>query len=570
MRRKTALSLLLLPSALGVAAFFLLPLLLVLGSSLGEGGFACYARTLRNPMFRLGAGNFLLFSLVAMATAMAVSLGLALLLRRMGRGAGPLLFCLLLPFVVPSGSTAFFWNSVFGLHGVINRLLYQWGLPVVMWDSTRAGILIPVVIYLWRSCGFFALVLLVGLRQIPEGYYQLARLEGAGRWTLFRRVTLVYLTPTLLVTLLLAFMATFCISRELFMLFGSYPGRPLYFFQHFIANQLVSMDLPVLSAAAVLVICAVALAALPLWRGGERTFAAFQGRGEWNAPERARRPGRGEAVLALLLAVLFLLPVLFTLATSLMPAAEAAGRYSPQLLEQNAGSLSRGGLHFVEPAIFPARPTLEQYAGVLLDPVYLRQFWNGVALLLPILALHLAVSVPAAYALFRARGRWARVLLPVYLLLTLLPPQVMLTPQYMLFRHLPDALAPLAVILPAAFAPVGACLIRLQLQGFPAQCVEAAQLDGAGEWRSFTRVVLPGMRGSVAVLIIYLFAEYWNLVDQAVVFLGGEYRLPLSVALSDMLGTGLGVLSAGSVICLLPAVLVFAACLLWLRQLAAE
>ena len=80
MRRKTALSLLLLPSALGVAAFFLLPLLLVLGSSLGEGGFACYARTLRNPMFRLGAGNFLLFSLVAMATAMAVSLGLALLL----------------------------------------------------------------------------------------------------------------------------------------------------------------------------------------------------------------------------------------------------------------------------------------------------------------------------------------------------------------------------------------------------------------------------------------------------------------------------------------------------------
>ena len=59
-------------------------------------------------------------------------------------------------------------------------------------------------------------------------------------------------------------------------------------------------------------------------------------------------------------------------------------------------------------------------------------------------------------------------------------------------------------------------------------------------------------------------------MDQAVVFLGGGYRLPLSVALSDMLGTGLGVLSAGSVIYLLPAVLVFAACLLWLRQLAAE
>lgn len=567
MRKKNrALTLFLLPGALGVAGFFLLPFLLALRRSLADGGLVNYAATLQNPMFRLGVQNFLFFAAIAMPAAMAVSLGLALLLRRMGKGFGPLLFCLLLPFVIPSGSTAFFWNSVFGLNGVINRLLYQNGLEIVQWDSTGYGILIPVVIYLWRFCGFFALAFWAGLRQIPAEYYELARLEGAGSRVLFCRVTLVYLAPTLMLVLLLAFAAAFRISRELFMLFGSYPSRPLYFLQHFLGNRLESMDLPVLSSAAVLVTAGVTLAVLPLWLAGRRTVDSFQKRGEWNAPPGGHGTGRGEAAAALLLALLFLLPVLFTFCNSLMPAAEVLGRYSPRLLEQNAGSLCRGGLHFVEPALLPGRVTLEQYAGFLLRPAYLRMFWNSVAMLLPILLLHLAVSAPAAYAFLRAESRWVRWGLGIWLLLTLIPPQVMLSPQYILFRGLGLVGGCLPILLPAVFAPIGACIIRLQLQGFPRECIEAAQLDGAGELRIFTRIVLPEIKGSVAVLVIYAFAEYWNMVDQAVVFLRDENRLPLSVFLSDMLHTDPGVLSAGSVVYLLPALLVFAACLLWLRQ----
>lgn len=570
MRKDRALAPLLLPSALGVALFYLLPFFLALRQSLtGQGGgfsLARYGEALGNPMFRLGAGNFFLFALIAIPAATALSLGLALLLRGTGRGFSLLFFALLLPFVVPSGSTAFFWNSVFGLNGFINRLLFRQGMEIVLWDSSRWSILIPVVLYLWRFCGFFALLFFVGLRNIPEEYYEIARLEGAGRFTLFRKVTLVYLAPTLIIVLLLSFVCTFRISRELFMLFGKYPDRNLYFFQHFLNNQLGSMNLPILCAATVLVTLAAALVVLPLWRAGKRGSDSFVMRGEGNRPYRPRRQSGGHTLLVLALAALFLLPVLLTVSNSFMSPAEVTGRYSAAVLPQNAGGLARGGLHFVEPALLPAQGTVRQYAAFLLEPAYLRMFWNSVGMTLPVVLLHTAVSVTAAYAFFRAGSGGMRGLFALYMLLMVLPVQVMITPQYVFFRVLGLTDSWLPVMLPAIFHPIGVYIVRLQLQGFPWECIGAARLDGAGEGRIFSQVVLPNLRGSVLLLLLYTFAETWNLVDQAVVFIRGCYRLPLSVFLSGMLQGDLGLLSAGSVLYLLPPCLFFITCLLWFRE----
>ena len=570
MKKNRALTRLLLPSALGVGGLYLLPFFLTLCQSLtGPGGglsLVRYGEALMNPMFRLGAGNFFRFALIAIPAAMVLSLGLALLLRETGRGFLLLLFSLLLPFVAPSGSTAFFWNSIFGLNGLINRLLFQQGLEIVLWDSSRWSILIPVVLYLWRFCGFFALLFLVGLYNIPEEYYEIARLEGAGRLTLFWRVTLVYLAPALVIVLLLSFICTFRISRELFMLFGRYPDQNLYFLQHFLQNQLGSMNLPILCAATVVVTLITALAVLPLWRAGKRASDSFGMRGEGTRPFLSRRQRRGRTLLVLALAALFLLPVLLTVSNSFMSPAEAAGRYSPAVLPQNAGGLARGGLHFVEPALFPSRGTVSQYAAFLLKPAYLRMFWNSVGMSLPVVLFHVIVSVTAAYAFFRSGSRGMRGLFAVYMLLMVLPVQVMLTPQYLFFRMLGLAGSWLPVLLPAIFHPIGVYIIRLQLQGFPQECVEAAQLDGAGEGQIFTQVVLPNLKSSVLLLAVYTFGEAWNLVDQAVVFIQDGYRLPLSVFLSSMLQKDLGLLSAGSVLYLLPPCLFFLTCLLWLRE----
>ena len=153
-----------------------------------------------------------------------------------------------------------------------------------------------------------------------------------------------------------------------------------------------------------------------------------------------------------------------------------------------------------------------------------------------------------------------------FMLLMVIPIQVMITPQYVLFQslHLENSYWP--IILPALFHPVGVFIVRLQMQGFPQECIEAAQLSGAGEFCIFRKVLLPNIKGAVAVLVVYTFAEYWNIVDQAVVFISNQNRFPLSVFLSHILQTDMGVLSAGSVVYLVPACLVFGICLLGIKD----
>lgn len=569
MKRRPALALLLSPCLLGVGLLFGVPFCIALWRSLAAGP-GSYLQALTNPMFRLGTRNLLRFLLLAIPGTTALALWLALLLRRLGRGFWPLLAAMLLPALLPSGSTAFFWNCILGVNGVINRLLYQWGQEIVLWDSGRWSILLPAVLYLWKFCGLLTLVFWVGLGNIPREYYELARLEGAGPWTLLWRITLTYLTPSLMLALLLGLMSAFRISRELLMLFGRYPDDGLYLLQHFLAGQLEQMNLPVLGAAAVLVAGALLMAAVPLWRAGQRTYDSFTQRGEWNLPAPGQGRGQKRAlVIATVAAVLFLLPVLFTAANSLLPAGEAAARYSPVVMPENAGGLARGGLHFVEPVLLPGRLSVTQYRDFLSSPAYLRMFWNSVALTVPAVLLHLLVSAAGAYGFFRLRGRRMELVFGACLLLMAIPAQVMVTPQYLFFRELGLEKSWWAVVLPAVFHPAGVCLLRLQLAGFPPECIDAARENGAGELQVFTRIVLPGLREGLMLLAVYTFAECWNGVEQAVVFLHG-YRLPLSVPLARLLREDIGILSAASVVYLAPVLLIFLGCLLELRQSAGE
>ena len=145
MKRSPALALLLSPCLLGVGLLFGVPFCIALWRSLAAGP-GSYLQALTNPMFRLGTRNLLRFLLLAIPGTMALALWLALLLRRLGRGFWPLLAAMLLPALLPSGSTAFFWNCILGVNGVINRLLYQWGQEIVLWDSGRWSILLPAVL----------------------------------------------------------------------------------------------------------------------------------------------------------------------------------------------------------------------------------------------------------------------------------------------------------------------------------------------------------------------------------------------------------------------------------------
>lgn len=139
----------------------------------------------------------------------------------------------------------------------------------------------------------------------------------------------------------------------------------------------------------------------------------------------------------------------------------------------------------------------------------------------------------------------------------LMPTQITLVPNFVVAGWLNIRESYLAIILPAMFHPLGVFLLRQQLKNFPKECMEAAFLDGAGPWQAYRSIVRPNLTSVVAAMLVLLFADNWNIIDQAVVFLKELYDYPLSVYLGQAVQGDPGTFFAVSVFYLIPSLLVF-------------
>lgn len=565
MNEKRLWKLFLLPSLGGVLVFYLLPFVLSLYYGMIDNmgsrqfvGLQNIVETLKNPMFLQAAGNTAVYLGLSIPLILLFSLGLALLLHR---GNRTLLFALLVPLVLPSGVTAFFWNAIFSAGGLINKMLYLLGLPLVNWKTSAVAIVIPVILFLWKNTGLITAIMLIGYSRIPREYYEIVAGEGATPRVCFYKVTLPYLAPTLFLSGLIAVIQSFKVFRELYILFGAYPNPHLYLLQHYMNNQFSSLNLQKLSAASHILFALMAAVILLTYLMQKQLSDRFTS--VELSPTKMLSTGKKTSTLAgkLVLwstAAMSLFPLLFTVTNSFLSPQEVVNRYSSQVLPGNADSLARDGLHFVQMTLLPTEPTLAQYKEFLLQsPAYLRMFWNSVLLIVPILLGQLVVSVLAAYAFERSRWRYKEAAFAIYLVILLMPMQVTLVPNYITADLLGLLNSYWAIILPAIFHPLGVFLLRLQMKGFDKAWVEAAQDCGASEWQIFRQVILPNLRPGIMVVLVLTVAEYWNIIDQAIVFLDSTVKQPLSVSLSQMLAGESGIFFAASCIYVLPVLLVF-------------
>lgn len=565
MNEKRLWKLFLLPSLGGVLVFYLLPFVLSLYYGMIDNmgsrqfvGLQNVVETLTNPMFLQAAGNTVVYLGLSIPLILLLSLGLALLLHRSN---STLLFALLVPLVLPSGVTAFFWNAIFSAGGLVNKILYLLELPLINWKTSAVAIIIPVILFLWKNTGLITAIMLIGYSRIPREYYEIAAGEGATPRVCFYKVTLPYLAPTLFLSGLIAVIQSFKVFRELYILFGAYPNPHLYLLQHYMNNQFSSLNLQKLSAASHILFVLMAAVILLTYFLQKRLSDRFTNveLSPTKVLVAGKKTGRlaGKMVLWTA-AVAALFPLLFTVTNSFLSPQEVINRYSSQMLPGNAGSLARDGLHFVQMTLLPTEPTLAQYKEFLLQsPEQLRLFWNSVLLIVPILLGQLVVSVLAAYAFERSRWKYKEVVFAVYLVILLMPMQVTLVPNYITADLLGLLNSYWAIILPAMFHPLGVFLLRLQMKGFDRSWVEAAQDCGASEWQIFRRVILPNLRPGIIIVLVLTVAEYWNIIDQAIVFLDTTVKQPLSVSLSQMLAGESGIFFAASCVYVLPVLLVF-------------
>ena len=254
-------------------------------------------------------------------------------------------------------------------------------------------------------------------------------------------------------------------------------------------------------------------------------------------------------VFLTVLGIFFCTPVLFLLTGSV------TSRYE---LGQYLAPLSDAAKGFVYWKWMPDYPAFSHYENVLLfTPQFYVVFWNSVKITAFILAGQLLVAVPAAWAFAIYPFPRRRQLFTVYLVLMLMPFQVTMLSSYLVLNGLHLMNTHGAVILPAVFSAFPVFLIYRSFCGIPKELLEAARVDGAGEWQIFWRMGIPLASGGILSSAVLGFLECWNLIEQPLAFLKDQSLWPLSLYLPEISLDQAGYAFVASVITLIPALFVF-------------
>lgn len=255
---------------------------------------------------------------------------------------------------------------------------------------------------------------------------------------------------------------------------------------------------------------------------------------------------------------LFCAPVLFLLSGSIM------SRYE---LSKSLLPLMTGQEELITWAFFPRYPTFEHYARILFQtPQFFVVFWNSMKMVCLILMGQFFIAVPAAwaFAVYQFRGR--KLLFTLYIVLMLMPFQVTMLSSYLVLHRLELLNTQGSIILPAIFSAFPVFLIYRDFCSLPRGLIEAARIDGAGEWMIFRKIGLPLASGGILSAGVLGFLEYWNLIEQPMAFLEDQTLWPLSLYLPEIGPEQAGYSFVAAVITLIPAVFVFLAGREYLEQ----
>ncbi|MCL1878293.1 MAG: carbohydrate ABC transporter permease [Defluviitaleaceae bacterium] len=248
-----------------------------------------------------------------------------------------------------------------------------------------------------------------------------------------------------------------------------------------------------------------------------------------------------------ILAAGFMLPLVITFTNAFMTETEIFLNYNTSLSVFDV--IDGVERRFVPVRLVPREITLGQFRAVLVDqPAFLMLLVNSIRITAPVVVFNLAVSLLTAYGFTSWKWKHKEILFFVYIVVMLMPLQAVLVPNFIIAERLGISQSYWAIIFPGIFAPFGTFLLRQSMGAIPEANFEAARMDGAGEIFIFIFVVMPQMKSGIAALSMLTFIEYWNVVEQAVIFIR-DYRLePLSVFLSRIGEGNIALIFAASVV----------------------
>ena len=231
-------------------------------------------------------------------------------------------------------------------------------------------------------------------------------------------------------------------------------------------------------------------------------------RAAWEEPP-TRLGSAAKAVVITVIVAVMTVPFLIVLSTSLASREEitAAGGY----------------------VLFPTEPTLQAYRTILSGGLVTRAVTVSVLITGVGTALSLLTTIALAYALSKRGVPGSKPVLLLVLFTLLFAPGMI--PMYVLVRELGLLDSYWALILPGLVNAFNLVVMRAFFMNIPEELYQAARIDGAGDWRILTRIVLPLSKGVIAVVGLFYAVTYWNAFFNAMLYLNDSGKWPVQLLL---------------------------------------
>lgn len=217
-------------------------------------------------------------------------------------------------------------------------------------------------------------------------------------------------------------------------------------------------------------------------------------------------------------------------------------------------------LYSTPPEFWPRNATLSAYQEVMEVVPILKYVWNSLVVAIMAVTGNIIGATAAGYALAKMRFRGQRFAMGIFLIGILVPGEVIIIAKYLLTDSLGINNTLLGVALPTAVGALNVLLMRNAISAIPSSLEEAAMIDGANAWVRFRQVIIPSVKGTMAVVAIFAFVGSWDEFLWPLIVLSDQDKYTLTVGLNYLQGTFANnprIVAAGTIIAVVPLIVLF-------------
>ena len=235
---------------------------------------------IQNSAFQLAVKNTVRFLLVCLPLLLLISLILAIIVNALWTALEKkqkadftlrtIKTAYLLPMAIPAASVVLLWRLMFDRQGFVNGVCHMFGLQGVDWMNTQAAFAVLVFSYIWKNLGYTMVLWLAGLASVSTEIYEAAKVDGAGSWTRFFKITLPLIRPMIFTIVILSFLNSFKVFREAYLVAGNYPQEDMYLLQHLFNNWFLDLSVDKMAAGSVLMMLVIGTAVILLQKMWEK------------------------------------------------------------------------------------------------------------------------------------------------------------------------------------------------------------------------------------------------------------------------------------------------------------